>query len=136
LNHWAAEGDNNAKLRGTYHAAVLAYDASIIKRLDNLLQHIYADETVVPPLSDFLRYNLIMLFGDTLVDSTCGLRHRRRWAKRTLDEQVQYVRDLIKCLQNDPQDDSLVTKEERQALDELEAKQGWSGRKGKAPMPH
>ena len=130
----AAEEDLNAQFLGVYQAIVDAYDASVVKTLEALLGRIYEDVEFQPSLSHFLRHNLVKLFGDTLVDAPSGLRHRQRWAKRTVSEQEDYVRAIIKCLQAAPQDDSLVTSKEREALDKLEKDQGWTGN-GKAPMP-
>jgi hypothetical protein len=129
------EEDRDLQLHGVYNAVVDAYDASIIKAIKKLLKKIQEDDELETPLSNFLRQNLVKLFGDTLVDPDAGLKHRREWARRKPSDQVLYVLDLIECLQNDPSDGDLVTPAERQALKTLEEAQDWSGKKGKAAIP-
>ena len=129
------EDDGERKLRGMHRINNRAFDNSIPRKVQAILQRIQDDEGKSSDVSDFLGENLGRLFENDFVDLESALQHRREWAKLKVVGRVGYIRKLVRCMLKDPQESGGVTLRESEALNRLEREQGWSGKKGKAPMP-
>jgi hypothetical protein len=111
-----------------------AFEASVPRRVRVALQYIQDNEGVYRiQLSDFLK-KLSGLFEDNFLGREHALKHRRRWAQRDASARVEYLLDLVDCVNQDPHGNDaemVVSADERAYLKELYQSERWSDSKGK-----